>query len=352
MQNTMRRICRVRDPARQAIRVGLACMAALLAPLALPRFAIAHGVTTPNASSYIAKVGRAPVGVQAKVIDGDLRMWMRVTSRQTVEVLDYSGAPYLRFSRSGVEVNRNSAIYYLNLVPVEAPPAGLTAKTPPSWQKVSDGDEYGWHDGRLAALASTVLAPGASYVGRWSIALRVDGRLSSISGGVWHAPDPPIAWFWPAIVIFACVLAAYRLRRPALDMEIARVLAVAVLASIMIGALARQLEGRPTITAWQIGLLVAILALVAAGLAWTIRGRPGCFFLFVVCVASLWEDFELIPTLIHGYVLMAMPALPIRIAAVACLGAGAALLLLVVRLADLPEGTLALPRRARRGSPA
>lgn len=348
MRGRVRRAPSLRDLRRAA----LTCVAALGALAALPGFASAHGVTTPNASSYLAKVARTPAGVQARVIDGDLRMWMRVAPWQTLEVLDYSGAPYVRFSRSGVEVNRNSAIYYLNLIPVEVPPQGLTAKTKPSWKKVSSGHEYGWHDGRLAALAATVLAPGTSYVGRWSIAVRVDGRLSSISGGVWHAPDPPIAWFWPVIVIFACVLAAFRLSRPALDLELSRVLTIAILGSIVIGVIGRQLEGRPTITAWQIGLLIVLLALVAAALAWTIWGRPGCFFLFVVCVASLWEDFELIPTLIHGYVLMAMPAFLIRVAAALCLGAGAGLLVLVVRLADLPEGSVALSRRSRRGSPA
>jgi hypothetical protein len=349
MQNTVRRRSSVRDPARRALQIALACLAALVA---LPSLAKAHGVSTPNASSYIAKVGRAPRGVDAKVVDGDLRLWMRVSPWQRLEVLDYSGAPYLRFTGGGVEVNRNAAIYYLNLTPVEVPPAGSTAKTAPHWQKVSDAHQYSWHDGRLAALAATVLAPGTRYVGRWSIAVRVNGHLSSISGGVWHAPDPPIAWFWPVIVIFACVLAAYRLRRPKLDLSLARALAVTVLAGILVGTLGRQLEGRPSITAWQVALLVVILALVIAALAWTLWGRPGCFFLFVVCIASLWEDFELIPTLTHGYVLMAMPAFLIRAAAVLCLGAGAGLLLLVVRMADLPEGSLTLSRPARRGSPA
>lgn len=318
----------------------------------LPAAAAAHGLSTPNASSYLAKVGSAPTGVQARVVDGDLRMWMRVKPSVTLEVLDYTGAPYLRFSRPGVEVNENAVAYYLNHTPVEAPPPALSAKTPPHWQKLSNGHEYSWHDGRLSALASTVLAPGVSYVGKWSISVRREGRLTSISGGIWHRPDPPIAWFWPVIVLFACVLAAWRLRRPQLDLSLSRALAVAVLAAIAIGTLGRQLQGRPTITAWQIGPLIPILLALAVAVAWTVWGRPGCFFLFVVCVASLWEDFELIPTLVHGYVLMAMPAFLIRLAAVVCLGAGAGLFLLVVRMADLPEGTLTAPRRPRRGSPA
>ena len=40
----------------------------------------------------------------------------------TVVVLDYRGAPYLRFSRSGVDVNQASSMYYLNQTPAETPP--------------------------------------------------------------------------------------------------------------------------------------------------------------------------------------------------------------------------------------
>ena len=88
-------------------------------------------------------------------MDGDQRMWLRVPAAQTVVVLDYRGAPYLRFSPAGVEVNHNSEMYYLNQTPVaETPPANLTASTPPDWHRVSGGQQYGWHDGRLHALAT------------------------------------------------------------------------------------------------------------------------------------------------------------------------------------------------------
>ena len=64
----------------------------------------------------------------AKVIDGDQRMWLDVRRAGTVVVLDYRGAPYLRFSPSGIDVNQNSAMYYLNQTPAEVPPKGLTAQ--------------------------------------------------------------------------------------------------------------------------------------------------------------------------------------------------------------------------------
>ena len=74
-----------------------------------------------------------PAGLEAKVVDGDLRMWLRVPAKQTVVILDYRGAPYLRFSRSGVDVNHNSSMYYLNQVPVQLVPSDLSATTPPNW---------------------------------------------------------------------------------------------------------------------------------------------------------------------------------------------------------------------------
>jgi hypothetical protein len=58
----------------------------------------AHGPVAPVASSYFAKPLQVPPGLEAKVVDGDLRMWLRVPPNQAVVVLDYRGAPYLRFS--------------------------------------------------------------------------------------------------------------------------------------------------------------------------------------------------------------------------------------------------------------
>ena len=69
-------------------------------------------------------------------------------------------------------------------------------------------------------------ARGVRYAGPWSIPVIVNGRLSAVSGGVWHANPPSLLWFWPIAVIIACVLAAWRLRLPALDQRMARWLAV------------------------------------------------------------------------------------------------------------------------------
>src|SRR5665213_1927266 len=117
-------------------------LAGLLAALVLPATAQAHRPIDPAASSYAARVSQVPPGPHAKVVDGDLRMWLRASPTSTVTVLDYQGAPYLRFSRAGVFVNQASAMWYLNQVPVQTPPLRLTSRTPPRFQQASSGHSY------------------------------------------------------------------------------------------------------------------------------------------------------------------------------------------------------------------
>jgi hypothetical protein len=292
----------------------------------------------------VAKVTRSPEEVQARVVDGDLRMWLRVARGVTVVVRDYRGAPYLRFSRSGVAVNERSAMFYLNFNPPLNPPTGLSVNATPRWQRVSRGHEYSWHDGRLGALSTVALPPdartGSTYVGRWVVPLLLDGRQTAVVGGMWHAANPSIAWFWPIVVLLLCVLAAWRLRLPSLDKRLARLLAVGVLAAIGAGACGRQLHGRPFVSAGQLALLAVVLALVAGAAARTLLGRSGYFTYLLIAVAAFGGDFELIPTLLHGYVLMAVPAFLARAAAVVCAGCGAGLVVLALRIGEEPEPAL------------
>jgi hypothetical protein len=309
-------------------------LATVLAAGAFPAAAEAHGPVAPVALDYLARVDRPPGGLVAKAVDGDQRMWLQVPSNESVVVLDYQGAPYLRFVRSGVEVNQSSAMYYLNQTPVAAtPPANLSARTPPKWVRVSGGHKYGWHDGRLHALSTVALPRGVSFVGRWKVPIVLDGRPAALSGGLWHANRPSIVWFWPIVVLVACVLAAWRLRRAALDRWTARVLALCALAAVSAAAIGQELHGRPSVSAFQLVELGVILAFVLWALVRVLAQRAGYFVYFVVAVVALWQGLELVPTLLNGFVLIAVPATVARVAAVLALGAGIALLLIGFRLA-------------------
>ncbi|HVR06187.1 MAG TPA: hypothetical protein VMS02_09100 [Solirubrobacteraceae bacterium] len=314
---------------------ALALLGTLLAAAAAPATAQAHGPLAPVATSDLARVSHAPRGLQAKVIDGYLRLWLRVPADEEVVVLDYRAAPYLRFARTGVYVNRGSEMYDLNHYPVLTPPAGLSHATPVRWERVSAGHEYSWHDGRIGALTDTALAPGVSYAGRWSVSVLVNGRLDAITGGLWRGSSPSLVWFWPIVVLLACLLAALRLRRHELDARLAHALAIAALLALAVGAAARALHGRPAIGAEQLLLLGAVLLAVALAMVRVLRRRQGLILLFVIAYGALQMGAELAPTLLHGFVLVALPAFVTRAAASLCLACGAGLLLLVLRMAAL-----------------
>ena len=108
-----------------------------------PNPAMAHGPVAPVATSYQGRVTRAPIGVDAKVVNGYLWLWLRVPANESLVVLDYRG-PVRAISRAaGVYLNENSEMYYLK--PDSVPDSrrgGLTPNTPATWRHFSDEHEY------------------------------------------------------------------------------------------------------------------------------------------------------------------------------------------------------------------
>ncbi len=315
-----------------------------MAALALPAPALAHGPVNPSASSFRARLGPLPPGVTGKVIDGDQRMWLAVSPAQTLVVLDYRQAPYLRFDRAGVQVNQNSEMYYLNQVPPQLTPPGDGPQTPPHWVPVSSGHAYEWHDGRLSDLAATSLTPGTRYVGQWRIAMRLNGRPATLAGALYYAPSPSIVWFWPIIVALACVAAALRLRRPALDLRLARGLAGVALVAFTVAVLAAELHGRPDVSIGQ-GVVLAIALGFVGWAGWRlVRRKPGWFQFFLIAAVAIWEGASLIGVLTDGFVLLALPPVVVRLAVITALSAGVSLLAVVLVMAERPG-------RGRRPAP-
>jgi hypothetical protein len=213
---------------------GLITLLVVGALAATPGVAAADGPTAPVATDYLARLHHVPAALEAKIVDGYLRMWLRVPARETVVVLDYRGAPYLRFARAGVAVNENSEMYYLNQTPVSQHTAGDLSRrtTPAHWVSVSNAHDYEWHDGRLNGLAMSPSHParptsadGASRCGRWP-------HLTRFPAGSGTRADPSIVWFWPIAVLLLCVFAAWRVRRPSLDRADRAVLGVPALIAL------------------------------------------------------------------------------------------------------------------------
>jgi hypothetical protein len=333
--SSRRRVAGVATGSRRRV-AGIAIVITAIVLAGAPRAAQAHGPINPSASSFLARPTEVPAGVEAKAVDGDLRLWVQVSPSLEMVVLDYRGAPYVRFSRAGVEVNQNSAMYYLNQTPAEIPPTGLGPTTPPKWHRVTGGHEYEWHDGRLHALGTTVIAPGARYLGRWEVPVRIDGRTATIAGGLYYRPNPPLVWFWPIVVVLACVFAGLRLRRPELDRRVARGLAFVALTAFALAAVGQGLHGRPGVAAFQLVVLAFELAFVVWGLRWLLLGRQGWFALFLIAGAAIYEGATLVEVLLRGFVLIALPALVARLTVATCLASGVGLVPLVFRIAPQP----------------
>ena len=311
-------------------------MTSALGGLALvPATAAADGPVTPTATNYLARVTRAPAGLEVKVVDAYLNLWVKVPPHADVTILDFRGAPWVRFTPGGVAINHNSQEYYLSQVPVPAvPPTGLTRTTPPHWVRVSSGHAYVWREGRLHALATIALAPGQSYVGSWRIPVLINGSAGSIVGGVWHRGAPSIVWFWPVLVLLLCALAAWRLRSPDLDRRLSLWLALLLLALVAVGMGGKYLHGSPAVTAGNVVLLVVTLAVLGAVAGRLLGGRFGGPLLLVAAVIALWAGVTLLPVLTHGYALVALPIFLVRVIAATLLGGALSLALFGVRMLD------------------
>ena len=308
---------------------------AIAAGAAVPAVAAADGPVTPTATDYLARVTHTPGGIQAKVVDAYLNLWVKVPAASRVTVLDFNHVPWVRFGPAGVAINTRSVEYYLSQVPVPAVvPRGITRTTPPQWVKVSSGHSYEWRDGRLHALATIALAPGQRYVGQWRIPLTINGRTATITGGIFHRGPPSIVWFWPVLVLIVCALAAWRVRDAELDRRLSRAIALLLLACTAIGMGGKYLHGSPGVSAGSVVLLLITLAMLGAITGRLLGGNSGGPLLILTAVVALWAGLTLLPVLTHGYVLVSLPLFLVRVIAAVLLGGAISLVLFGVRALD------------------
>lgn len=319
---------------RLAGRLLASAIAASVLTLLAPAAAQAHGPVDPSGSTYLARIAHVPAGLEAKAIDGDLRLWMRASPSLNVFVVDYRGAPYLHFERDGVFVNQNSSMYFLNQIPPVTPSTDLGSDTRPDWHRVSAGHTYVWHDGRLHAGATQARQPGTRFAGDWSVPVRIDGTAAAIRGGLYYAPPPSPVWFWPVAVALGCVLAGVRLRRPVLDLRLARISGGIALAGFVIASIGHQLHGRPGVSTGNVLALVVELAAAAVAAWWLFARQPHWLLLAAIAALTLWQGVSLIAALEDGWVLLALPAVVGRVAVAACLAGGAGLIPLVLAAAE------------------
>ncbi|MEV4659292.1 hypothetical protein [Micromonospora sp. NPDC049301] len=192
-------------------RAGLVATAVCAATLLTAAPAAAHGADAPDGTDYRTRTtGVAPArpGLEVRVIEAGARLELTNRTGRPIEVIGYSGEPYLRVGPDGVFENTRSPATYLNrtltgetTLPAEADPAAT-----PSWRRIADGPTVRWHDQRAlwresAPPDAVRAAPDREHrVRDWTIPLRDGADAAQIRGTLDWLP-PPDAYTWWAVTI-------------------------------------------------------------------------------------------------------------------------------------------------------
>lgn len=201
--------------------VLLATGVAVLFGAATPAYA--HSADAPTATDYrVTVTGISPAlpGLTIRTVEAGARLELVNDSGTDVEVLGYSGEPYLLIRPDGVWQNANSPATYLNesLAGGVAPPPTAGAGMPPAWQHLSGTPAVLWHDQRTHWTASRppsdVLADPhrAHHIRDWSIPLRSGTRTFAVTGTLDWQPAPAAGTWWAGCLLLAAALGALGLR--------------------------------------------------------------------------------------------------------------------------------------------
>ncbi|WP_229073123.1 hypothetical protein [Actinoplanes sp. DH11] len=199
----------------------LLVVAGLLLGPATPAFA--HAGDTTEVSSYRTQVTglSSPFdGLSVRVVEGGARLELTNDSGRPVEVLGYSGEPYLEVRPDGTWENANSPAAYVNqTLGGETPlPAGADPTAAPAWRQISTDTTIRWHDRRARRVDAGLLPQAAADPGsehrlrEWAIPLRDQVRTFEIQGTLDYEPAP-VTWAWwagAALLGLAVTLVAHR----------------------------------------------------------------------------------------------------------------------------------------------
>lgn len=199
--------------------LGAALLATVILAPAQPVFA--HGGNGGASSDYRIEVtgfeGDSS-GIEVHPVELGNRMELIRTTAKEVQILGYSGEPYLRLDATGVFENVNSPAYYMNLDRFQRIPTPATATTSaePNWVKLSAGTSVRWHDHRTHWMDSVprrdvrdnpdverVIFPANR------VDLLVDGKpVVAIVKVTWLPPPSRLTWLVVTSLAACAVLAA------------------------------------------------------------------------------------------------------------------------------------------------
>ena len=120
----------------------LGAVAGLAAALVPASGASAHGADAPDGTNYrttVTTVTPAVAGLTVRAVEAGGRLELTNHSGRTIEVLGYSGEPYLEVRPDGVYENTRSPATYVNeTLTADSPvPASADPTAAPEWRQVS-----------------------------------------------------------------------------------------------------------------------------------------------------------------------------------------------------------------------
>ncbi|MBQ1027372.1 hypothetical protein [Micromonospora sp. C95] len=260
-------------------RVGLLLAATVTAVLATaaPAPALAHGADAPNGTDYRVSVTDAGhPDLRVRVVEAGARLELTNTGDSPVEVIGYSGEPYLRIGPDGVYENSRSPATYLNrtIVGDSALPAEADPAAEPRWHRVDGGTTARWHDQRALwreaePPAQVRAAPDREHrVRDWVVPLRGADGPAEIRGTLDWVPPPDAYTWWVVTVVGALAVGALGVL-PAASGPGRRALVALGGLLIVGGAAAVALAVGRTLDAGAQGL-GAVLAGLLTGPVWTL----------------------------------------------------------------------------------
>jgi hypothetical protein len=281
------------------------------AALALPAIASAHPRTATVAIDYRLTLEQAPTGVEAAVLDGDRALRLRVTPGHTLVVLGDLGEPMLRFA-NGVWVNEHSPTAQANR---------LIGNAGTGWRRLAGGSTFAWHEHRLSPPPYDASRLGP--VARWSVPLLLDGRHAAV-GGAFVRVARPHTWLWlgGAALLVAAALSLVRFRpRSAVMVTVAAGTGAGVAALVAQTAFALRDSPGGHASWLSLGISVAVGA-VAAWLVVAGRGARRAYVAGAIGAGVAALTLSWFAVFLHGAIVAALPALPVRVACTIALGGG------------------------------
>jgi hypothetical protein len=302
------------------------CLALVgIVSLMAPAPADAHlkgGEMSTNFEARVGSLRPAISGIAARVLDGDLRLELRVAPGRVVIVLGLLHEPFLRFSPAGVEANLASPTAGSSRV---IGTADAVASPGVHWRLIRRGHVFAWHDNRLRPVTTVAAdAPRPRAVASWKIPLIVDGRASTLSGTEWYA-SPPSPWPWlapGALLVALAFLAGRRLSQRAQRLIAAALLPVAVagLSASWSGAI---LVGHATLAAELFAVAFAgVLAVFLSVGVVAAQGEKQLGVMALIGAFAATFALPLITVFEHGFVLSALPGSAARISTAAAFFCG------------------------------